>query len=421
MPKPRKKELIQCQYFRWKIGKRNGVYQADGRTGNQSNLGRHSLGTKVINDAREALKSLDVQLAVETGIIAREALQVHREDTDLALVEGWRLYLEHASRPKITGGAKPVSTKRYRAVFDKLFRFLATRRVTSWHQVTSQHLNAYCSWLEDNDYAQRTQYLELTTIKQCIKWLVKEGHIPADCKVDIALRKPKGSDTYCWTTEQVDAMVNLCRGDKRLEWLGQVMIALATTGLRISELASLRWSDIASGMLNLTDESARARASLAEPKRQTKSGRSRSFPIHPDLQLVIEEVVRGNDGLIFHGPKGGRLKPDTLRNIMIRCVLRPLEKRFPSTPGTIGFKNGRLHSFRHYFCSVCANSGVPELMVKEWLGHADSEMVRHYYHINQREAQRQMNQLRFVHNLVSRVLPRNKGSEPAMAEERTAS
>ncbi|MFO0811585.1 MAG: site-specific integrase [Gemmatales bacterium] len=421
MPKPRKKELIQCQYFRWKLGKRHGVYQADGRTGNQINLGRHSLGTKVINEASDALKALDVRMAYEAGIITKEALQEQRENTDLALVEGWRLYREHVSRPRMTGGAKPVSTKRYRAVFDKLIPFLTTRRVTSWHQVTSQHLNAYCSWLEDSDYAQRTQYLELTTIKQCIRWLVKEGHIPADCKVDITLRKPRGSDTYCWTPEQVNAMVCHCLGDKSLKWLGQVMIALATTGLRISELASLRWSDIANGQVNLADESARARGSSSGPRRETKSGRSRSFPIHPDLQAVLGEVVRGRDGMIFHGPKGGRLKPDTLRNIMIRCVLRPLEKRFPSSPGTIGFKNGRLHSFRHYFCSVCANSGVPELMVKEWLGHADSEMVRHYYHVNQREAQRQMRQLSFVENVGSVVLPMNDWTEAASATERTAS
>jgi hypothetical protein len=60
------------------------------------------------------------------------------------------------------------------------------------------------------------------------------------------------------------------------------------------------------------------------------------------------------------------------------------------------FAAGRLHSYRHYFCSTCANRGVPEQVVMEWLGHADSKMVRHYYHLHDAEAQRQMKRLNFV-------------------------
>ena len=77
-------------------------------------------------------------------------------------------------------------------------------------------------------------------------------------------------------------------------------------------------------------------------------------------------------------------------------MLTPLAKKFPTPEGEIGFKDGRLHSFRHYFCSVCANTGVPEQVVMRWLGHQDSAMVRHYYHLHDDEAQRQMQRLNFV-------------------------
>ena len=83
------------------------------------------------------------------------------------------------------------------------------------------------------------------------------------------------------------------------------------------------------------------------------------------------------DGVIFHGPRSGAIKADTVRTILIREVLTPLAGRFPS-PGVVGFRDGRLHSFRHYFCSVAANSGVPELAVMSWLGHSASAMVQHY-------------------------------------------
>jgi integrase len=73
--------------------------------------------------------------------------------------------------------------------------------------------------------------------------------------------------------------------------------------------------------------------------------------------------------------------------------LTPLHERFPAAPGQISFADGRLHSFRHFFCSTCANNGVPEQVVMQWLGHRDSAMVRHYYHLHDEEAQRQMRRL----------------------------
>ena len=32
----------------------------------------------------------------------------------------------------------------------------------------------------------------------------------------------------------------------------------------------------------------------------------------------------------------------------------------------------------------------------DWLGHADSEMIRHYYHVHDEEARRRMNDLDFL-------------------------
>jgi integrase len=61
--------------------------------------------------------------------------------------------------------------------------------------------------------------------------------------------------------------------------------------------------------------------------------------------------------------------------------------------GEVGFASGRLHSLRHFFCSLCANEGVPERVLMTWLGHASSAMVKTYYHLNNEEAQLQMSKL----------------------------
>jgi hypothetical protein len=69
----------------------------------------------------------------------------------------------------------------------------------------------------------------------------------------------------------------------------------------------------------------------------------------------------------------------------------------------LGFKDGRLHSFRHYFASMCAMRGVPERVAMEWLGHKDSEMVRHYFHLHDAESRLQMERLDPIGNTGTRL------------------
>jgi len=99
------------------------------------------------------------------------------------------------------------------------------------------------------------------------------------------------------------------------------------------------------------------------------------------------------DAFVFHGPRGGRLKPDTVRQILVREVIEPLTAKFPSSDNERGYKDGRLHSFRHYFASTCALNGVAERVAMQWLGHQDSDMVRHFFHRHDAEARRQMERL----------------------------
>ena len=81
---------------------------------------------------------------------------------------------------------------------------------------------------------------------------------------------------------------------------------------------------------------------------------------------------------------------------MKREVLVPLATAFPANGDDPGILAGRVHSFRHFFCSSYADNGTPEQMLMAWLGHRESKMIRHYYHLQQDEARRQMDRLTFA-------------------------
>ena len=309
------------------------------------------------------------------------------------------------SRSPVTGGAGKSTQKRYRAIFDKFEPFATEKGVRFWNDLSNRHLDLYAAYLDGEGYAYRTEYIELTTIKQAMNYLIRAGHLPETCRIHLSLTKPTGTDTYCWRQEEVKAILQRCREVPEANWLGDVLTALSCTGMRISELAGLRWTDIdfAANVIKLTDETAKAVRAGNRQVRQLKGRRSRSFPIHANLRPVLERIERHPDGRVFHGPLGGIIKPDIVRRALIKEGLTPLAKQFPTPKDEIGFKDGRLHSFRHYFCSVCANTGVPEQVVMQWLGHRDSQMVRHYYHLHDDEAQRQMQRVNFVGSSAAKV------------------
>ncbi len=393
MSRKRKFEVIRCTHFQWRLVNRRGIWYADGRS-NSPNPGRHSLGTKNRTEAMGRLVELDLVRAVVLGLAQPPANQV-APARPLALEEGRALYTNHISRPRIAGGVRSSTAKRYRSTFDKFLPFARGRGIEMWHQVSAQVLTAYAKDLQDRGYAQKTQSNELVLLKQTFKWLIAAEHLVGVQPINLKLRKPESERPYCWRVEEVRAMVEHCQSSEPLKWLRNVVIALACTGLRISELISLRWTDIDldAERLLLTDET--AHPDHNGQGRELKSGRSRSFPIHPALRSVLESVPRSGR-FIFYGPRGGRLKADTVRRALVRDVLAPLAARFPSPDGGKGFRDGRLHSFRHYFCSTCANSRVPEQMLMDWVGHADSEMVRNYYHLHDQESRRQMEGLDFL-------------------------
>ncbi|MFL5330047.1 MAG: tyrosine-type recombinase/integrase [Gemmataceae bacterium] len=396
MPKKPKKELVLGRHFRWMLGRRaRGVWYADGRS-NPIDVGRHSLGTRDRDEALQALKRLDLERAVRFGVAPASILAASNEAL-LSLERGAQLYLDHARRPKVAGGVSDTSYKRYRAPLEKFVPFCRDLNIHFWNAVTRPTLEGYAAWLDDEGYEFSTEYFELTQIKTAMKWLEREKYLPASCLFHFPLRKPQGTTTYCYRQVEVAAILEVCSKQTDLLWLGDVILTLIYTGLRIQELSDLRWSDFdfesKITMLRLPDTSRQGTKDERRQARTTKSGRDRALPIHDKVLARLQQMSHHPDGLVFHGPLGGLLKPDTVRNVLVREVLMPLSKRFPSRAGEQGIADGRLHSFRHYFCSWCANQGVTEQTLMRWLGHVDSKMVKRYFHLHDEVSQQEMRKL----------------------------
>ena len=160
----------------------------------------------------------------------------------------------------------------------------------------------------------------------------------------------------------------------------------------------LRWSDsdFAVGLMHLHDEQQLRPAGLHSKRTHiTKSGKSRRVPLHPDLEAVLKKLARHPDGFLFHGPRGGRFKPDVGRRTLISEIIRPLQHKLPEAGdvGGAGFASARFHSFRHFFVSRGFLDGVSEGEIRDRVGHASSRMIERYRHLSENEARQRISRV----------------------------
>jgi site-specific recombinase XerD len=82
-----------------------------------------------------------------------------------------------------------------------------------------------------------------------------------------------------------------------------------------------------------------------------------------------------------HYPAGGRQISDRRVLQYLKRVLKRLGLR------------GHVHTFRHSFISHALTQGIPEAIVRQWVGHVDQEILRHYTHIADAASQAAMQRL----------------------------
>jgi hypothetical protein len=166
LAKKRRSERIASVYFVWRVFRRNKIYWADGRS-KKIDAGRHSLGTADHDEAVSRLHQLDAVRAVELKQ-ADESILKSVDKDEITLERGVDLYKKYVARPAVLKGAKESTQSRYKAVFDKAVPYMKGMGLRTWNQIKKHHLESYAAFLQEEEYAYATMFLEVTTLKQLI-------------------------------------------------------------------------------------------------------------------------------------------------------------------------------------------------------------------------------------------------------------
>lgn len=155
---------------------------------------------------------------------------------------------------------------------------------------------------------------------------------------------------------------------------GDLVLFLGLTGLRWSEVAALRVSDVIE-VPGLGVRVQRATTSAGGGGRlvtdSVKNNRARTVPVVGELRPVIDRAIgrRVKAGLLFGSPEGEQLRLSNWRR----------DSGWARVTGDLGFAPLRIHDLRHTAASVWIAAGADVKVVQRVLGHATASMTVDLY------------------------------------------
>ncbi len=181
------------------------------------------------------------------------------------------------------------------------------------------------------------------------------------CRPDV-----DAEDFQFWTVKESEAFLAAV-AEHRPRWHVFFLTALRT-GMRLGELAALRWEDV-----DLERNRLRVKRSYSHGHETSpKGGRSRTLPMTPQLRLALTEhkLATGGRERVFLSDEGELLDHNRVKH-HFWCGLRES-----------GMKRIRFHDLRHSFASQLVIAGVSVYKVQKLLGHQDVKTTMRYAHLS---------------------------------------
>jgi integrase/recombinase XerD len=274
------------------------------------------------------------------NLIARQA------ETDQQLIDLW------------LHGRSRHTQRAYRADANRFLDLIAK----PLHRITLGDLQGYAEQLVESGLQPSSVHRTMSSIKSLFAFGHRLGYLPFD--VAAPLRLPTLRDSL---TERILEETDVLRmiALERMPRNRAILLTLYAGGFRVSEVCSLKWSDLQS------------RDSAGQITVFGKSGKTRSVLI-PEAVWKALLALRGEASdhtPIFRSRKGGHLDES-----QVWRVVRKASERAGID------KNVSCHWLRHAHASHALDHGAPIHLVQATLGHSSISTTGRYLHARPTES-----------------------------------
>ena len=229
-------------------------------------------------------------------------------------------------------------------------------------EVTEENLKKYIAYMERKKFKASTISRSIAAIKAFYHYLLKEGLVKQDISDCLKAPKVERKAPDILSVEEMERLLEQPSGDSDKERRDSAMLALIyATGIRVSELISLRVSDVnmQMGFLICRDGDKERMISFDNQVREV---------LHRYLTKVRENMVTNEArDILFVNCSG---------TPMSRQGFWKLVKSYARKAGIT--KDITPHTLRHTFAAHKVESGADLKSVQEMLGHSDISTTHMY-------------------------------------------
>ena len=292
----------------------------------------------------------DIELKIAKG----ENLGIH-EERHILFREYGSEYLEYSKADK---GSKSyerdrVSLRRLNATFGDEYLFaVAPKEIEEY----KKHR------LEKGGVKPATVNRELATLRHMFNKAVEWGYVKETPVKGVKMLKIPPGRTRFLEPAEIDALLKQCSPH-----LKPIMLTALNTGMRLSEILNLRWSNVNLRMKTISIE-------------KSKNNERRLIPINERLYRELNKLsLHRQSDFVYCGDDG-----------------RPygsVQKGFRAACRRAEIRDFRFHDLRHTFASHLVMAGVNLRAVQELLGHKDIKMTMRYSHLSRQHLQEAVGRL----------------------------
>lgn len=314
--------------------------------------------TQFVSDVSEALvgkiKQSDIEIVSDEMALALRDYDLTRRNTELAVYEGVNEKILMRYKACLTiAGRSPKTVVAYERTVKKLFMALQK----NYTDMTVSDLRYFLAYEKNRGVSNRTLENTRVQISAFFSWLLDEELINKNpCRSITPIRYTK-EVKLPFSTVEIDAIRSVCKNKKERA----IVEFLLASGVRVSELCSIRISDI-----NFD--------TLAVIVREGKGSKQRTVYINElaSKHLVEYLTTRNINGdYLFYNKKKEALNPGG-----VRFLLKEIEDR-------AGINNVHPHRFRRTFATGLANRGMEIQEIGKLLGHSNLNTTLTYVYTSE--------------------------------------
>ena len=356
--------LIPCLWvnLQGKVRDFMAIRKREGKTGVSWQIDYLDPDGKRVRKSFKKKKDADAELGKRVSLMAEGRYLDVKKDYATTLGEALDKYAANHKHQATFEGLKSYCIENFRQYFKAETKMADIKYLDleSYQKHLMQKLTKHKKKRADATVNREIAVLH-HVFSKAVSWQMIEQN-PFDKGESLLLKLDNQRIRYL-TEEEVIELIEECKSRKHLVRITKCALH---TGMRRSEILTLKWSQIRNGFIYLE---------------KTKTKNKREIPINDELQEVFKEIRReqgltSQDIFLYHSK-----------------TIHRVERAFKGALRRANIEDFKFHDLRHTFASHLIMKGATLKEVMELLGHKDIKMTLRYAHLSEEHKKKAVNLL----------------------------